>query len=93
VLFSSDAIESLAADFDAVRERVDARRDALQACLGQLPLPQRQLLELRYGPKISVTQIAERVSRPVGSVRQSLYRIRAALLACIERRLAGEVTA
>jgi RNA polymerase sigma-70 factor, ECF subfamily len=90
VLFSSETLESLAADFDAVRERVDPRRDALLACLGQLPLPQRQLLELRYGPKVSVTDIAERVKRPVGSVRQSLYRIRAALLACIERRLAGE---
>jgi DNA-directed RNA polymerase specialized sigma24 family protein len=38
-----------------------------------------------------VTEIADRVKRPMGSVRQSLYRIRAALLACIERRLAGEV--
>lgn len=93
VLFSTAILESIAADFNAVQDRVDPRRDALQACLGQLPLPQRQLLELRYGPKISVTQIAERVSRPVGSVRQSLYRIRAALLACIERRLAGEAKA
>jgi RNA polymerase sigma-70 factor (ECF subfamily) len=90
VIFSTDALEALAADFDALRDRVDPRRDALQACLALLPLPQRQLLELRYGPRISVTDIAARVKRPVGSVRQSLYRIRAALLACIERRLAGE---
>jgi RNA polymerase sigma-70 factor (ECF subfamily) len=91
VLFSTDTLEALAADFNHVSDRVDPRRDALEACLALLPLPQRQLLELRYGPKISVTEIADRVKRPTGSVRQSLYRIRAALLACIERRLAGEV--
>lgn len=90
VVFSSETLESLAADFDVVQDQVDRRRDALQACLARLPLPQRQLLEMRYGPAISVSQIAERIQRPVGSVRQSLYRIRAALLACIERRLAGE---
>lgn len=90
LLFSTDTLETLAADFDLVRDQVDPRRDALQSCLAQLPLPQRQLLELRYGPKISVTEIAERVKRPAGSVRQSLYRIRNALLACIERKLAAE---
>ena len=49
LLFSTDTLETLAADFDLVRDQVDPRRDALQSCLAQLPLPQRQLLELRYG--------------------------------------------
>ncbi len=92
VLFSSEALEALASDFDAIRETVDPRRDALQACLALLPLPQRQLLELRYGPSIPVAEIAARLRRPAGSVRQSLYRIRSALLDCVERRLAAEAT-
>ena len=30
------------------------------------------------------------LGRPIGSIRQTLYRIRMRLLECIERRLAGE---
>jgi RNA polymerase sigma-70 factor (ECF subfamily) len=45
---------------------------------------------MRYGPDSSLEQIAATLARPVGSVRQTLYRIRGALLACVERRLAAE---
>ena len=55
-----------------------------------LKAPQRQLLELRYGPKSSIEEIAVSLERSAGSIRQALYRIREALLACIERRLATE---
>jgi len=68
----------------------DRRHEALQRCLEKLPGPQRQLLEMRYGPDSSLEQIAATLARPVGSVRQTLYRIRDALLACIERRLTAE---
>jgi RNA polymerase sigma-70 factor (ECF subfamily) len=45
---------------------------------------------LRYGPKSSIEEIAVSLERSAGSIRQTLYRIREALLACIERRLATE---
>ena len=96
VMFSTEALDSIAVEFDGVRgqadARLDARLDALQACLALLSLSQRQLIELRYGPKIPVSEIAKRVNRPVGSVRQALFRIRTALLSCVERRLAGQGT-
>jgi RNA polymerase sigma-70 factor (ECF subfamily) len=95
-MFSTEALDSIAVEFDGVRgqadARLDARLDALQACLALLSLSQRQLIELRYGPKIPVSEIAKRVNRPVGSVRQALFRIRTALLSCVERRLAGQGT-
>jgi RNA polymerase sigma-70 factor (ECF subfamily) len=96
VMFSTETLDSIAVEFDGVRgqadARLDARLDALQACLALLSLSQRQLIELRYGPKIPVSEIAKRVNRPVGSVRQALFRIRTALLSCVERRLAGQGT-
>jgi RNA polymerase sigma-70 factor (ECF subfamily) len=55
-----------------------------------LPGGQRQLLELRYGPKSSIEAIAASLSRSAGAIRQALFRIRGALLACIEKQLAGE---
>jgi RNA polymerase sigma-70 factor (ECF subfamily) len=71
---------------------MDERRDALLVCLERLPAPQRQLLEMRYSLGQSMDQIASTLSRPSGSVRQTLYRVREALLFCIERRMAGEAS-
>jgi len=67
---------------------LDRRRTALDHCLGRLSAPQRQLLELRYAAGQSVEAIARSIGRPAGSLRQTLYRIRGALQACIEGQLA-----
>jgi len=56
----------------------------------KLPSPQRQLLDMRYAQQQSVEQISERIGRPNGSIRQTLYRIREALLKCIELQLQSE---
>ncbi len=56
---------------------------ALDHCLKQLPPAQRQLLDLRYASDQSIERIAETIGRPAGSIRQTLYRIRAALLTLI----------
>jgi RNA polymerase sigma-70 factor, ECF subfamily len=68
---------------------LDAREDALETCLESLPVPQRQLLEMRYSLDQSVGEISHAIGRPQGSIRQTLYRLRTVLLNCVERRLAG----
>jgi RNA polymerase sigma-70 factor (ECF subfamily) len=90
LVFSDTLLALLAADVGDRAAEIDDRRAALEACLTKLPAPQRQLLELRYGPKSSIEEIAVSLERSAGSIRQTLYRIREALLACIERRLATE---
>lgn len=90
LVFSDELLAVLAEEVTMRSGEIDARRVALDACLARLPPPQRQLLELRYGPNTSIEEIARALERTAGSIRQSLYRIREALLACIERRLAGE---
>ena len=90
LVFSDELLATLAQDFGSRVTEIDDRRAALDACLTKLPAPQRQLLELRYGPKSSIEEIAVSLERSAGSIRQALYRIREALLACIERRLATE---
>ncbi|HEX8912459.1 MAG TPA: sigma-70 family RNA polymerase sigma factor [Humisphaera sp.] len=80
--------------FDYLAERqieradaLDDRREALKGCLEKLPAAQRELVAERYEPGGSVQRMAEARGTTEGAVSQSLYRIRAALLACIERRL------
>jgi RNA polymerase sigma-70 factor (ECF subfamily) len=64
------------------------RLEALQSCLEQLPEQGRQLIHLRYFEELSPGAIASRWDRPANDVRQQLFRLRRALLRCIEFRLA-----
>jgi RNA polymerase sigma-70 factor, ECF subfamily len=65
------------------------RRRALDECLGSLSDLQRNLIARRYGSDGSVQTVAQEYGRSPGAISQSLYRIRAALLKCIERRIAA----
>ena len=81
LMFDEAAIERMAEIAERKVQTLDARREALDHCLRQLPPAQRQLLDLRYASDQSIETIAESIGRPAGSIRQTLYRIRAALLA------------
>lgn len=87
--------ESLIAQLADESARQDAnlgtRRAALQNCLEKLPEGQRQMITQRYVDGDSVTDIASRTNRPVGSISQTLYRIRLALMDCIRRHQTGGV--
>ena len=53
------------------KERAQMMRRALE----QLPAEQRELLRLRYGQELRLTQIATLLEKPEGSVRKMLSRI------------------
>lgn len=88
LVFDEAMLEQLAEIATKKLEQLDHRRAALDHCLQQLPPPQRQLIDLRFTAGQTIELIGESIGRPAGSVRQTLYRIRAALQACIERQLA-----
>jgi len=90
LVFDDKLINELA---DLAQERltqIDHRRDALESCLNSLPPPQRQLIDLRYAGGHAIESIAEIIGRPQASIRQTLYRVRQALLTCIESKLQSE---
>jgi RNA polymerase sigma-70 factor (ECF subfamily) len=90
LVFDLATVERLA---DVAEQRVkdlDDRREALDQCLNKLAPPQRQLIDLRYVEGLAIERMAEIVGRPAGSIRQTLYRIRAVLLECIQRQLSSE---
>jgi RNA polymerase sigma-70 factor (ECF subfamily) len=92
LVFDETAMQRMAEMAERKLQTLDARREALDHCLKLLPPAQRRLLDLRYASDRSIESIADSIGRPTGSIRQTLYRIRAALRACIERQLALEVT-
>jgi DNA-directed RNA polymerase specialized sigma24 family protein len=49
-------------------------------------------LEARYAEGRSAQQIAATLQRPVGSIRQTLYRIRQQLRSCLEPFMQGSAT-
>lgn len=70
-------------------ERTDAGSDeavALEGCLAELTGRHRQLVERRYRDGLSLAELAASVGATPGSVQVMLSRIRAALLACLQRR-------
>jgi RNA polymerase sigma-70 factor (ECF subfamily) len=89
--FNDDLLEILAEELPATTSDVSARQLALRGCLASLPSQQRDLILRRYGPGESVQRLAAELQRSVGVVSQTLYRIRLALLHCIQGKLAAEV--
>ena len=71
-------------DGAAVRHQ---RLNALQACLGEMPARSRTLLTLSVQAKRSYEQMGAIAGMSVEAVRKGLYRIRAALRDCVNKRL------
>ena len=83
-VFDDDVFAYLAERQVERMEEADARELALAKCLERLPAGQRALIERRYAHGGSVQRLAEEQGRSVGAVSQQLYRIREALLDCIQ---------
>lgn len=90
LVFDDQVLDRLAHRLSERRDELDPRRSALRLCLEKLPPNQHQLIQQRYASDGSVQGVAESLGRPVGSISQTLYRIRATLLDCIRRTLAME---
>ena len=90
VIFSDELLGQLA---DTIAKQADGRsnrREALEACLEELPPKSRRLLDLRYVEELSAAEMAQDTGTTSGSVRVLLSRVRTVLASCIERRLAME---
>jgi RNA polymerase sigma-70 factor (ECF subfamily) len=62
---------------------------ALRQCLGGMPEQSRRMVQWRYFEDLSPAAIADRLGRTANDVRQIFFRLRRALLECIEQRLAN----
>jgi RNA polymerase sigma-70 factor, ECF subfamily len=92
-LLDDELVSSLVDDAVQDAASLEPRRRALSSCLQKLATEQRQLVLSRYQPGGSVNAIAENLKRSPKAISESLRRIRALLLDCIERTLAQEAHA
>jgi len=67
----------------------DDRLDALQQCVRQLPARSRDMLERCYVQGAGRIELGEAFGMVPDGVKTTLRRVRAALRACVERRLRG----
>jgi RNA polymerase sigma-70 factor, ECF subfamily len=72
------------------QDAAEARTEALQSCLKRLPPRDRDLVDRCYSGEFKIKEIADDEGRSPGAVYTALCRIRQALLACIERKIAAE---
>ncbi|MEJ7591927.1 MAG: sigma-70 region 4 domain-containing protein [Planctomycetaceae bacterium] len=60
----------------------------MQHCLGELAPRAREVVQLRYSAeRLSLDEVAQRMSWTVGSVKVALSRAKDALWDCVQRRL------
>ena len=87
IQFLDDAsLDDVAASFDE-DANWDERRAALKACAATLPARDRRALEMRYAHGATIDTVAGELSMSRGAVDTMLYRIRRALMLCVEGHL------
>ncbi len=86
----SDELLALVASRSTVQDNAfDDRSVAVEKCLGLLSPEHRRIVMERYRPGGSVASIAENLEKTPAAVSTMLYRIRQALVECVERKLEG----
>jgi RNA polymerase sigma-70 factor, ECF subfamily len=87
---SNSVLELIADEAVEQSDLLETRRIALHGCLAQLSESDRELIAACYSEASrNFKQVAADLSRPVNTVYKALQRIRRALRACIDRRVAA----
>ncbi len=84
-LFGDDLIELLAVETGEMSEQLEDQELALRECLKKLRDQDRHLVKSRYFRGATASSLATSLGRSVESVCNSLKRIRADLLHCVQR--------
>lgn len=87
LILDDDLLDQVAGDFEGLDSTAELQLEALERCMTKLPPSQRQLVDSRYVHGEGVNQIADRMGMEENVVSASLYRIRRALMRCVESTL------
>jgi RNA polymerase sigma-70 factor (ECF subfamily) len=86
-VFDTEVIEAVAVACEKVEPDLSEMKAALDGCITKLRGKVREIFELHYVQGLTPRQIAEKISRSVGSVFLGLHRGRLELRQCMERSL------
>lgn len=90
VITDEEALATLATVGAELDRELSERELALHGCVEVLTGRGRDVVRLHYAEGLPLTDIADRLSLSLANVKVILHRIREALRACVERRLAAE---
>lgn len=90
LVFDETAIQTISEEDRSAMTPCDPREQALMACLEQLTIRNRDLIQRCYAGKHTIRRVAEELNRSAVSVYKSVQRIRLSLHRCIEGRLSLE---
>ncbi len=82
-----DRVEEAFAEDDQTTDEWAVRQAALDECVANLPERSRHLLTLKYEQRVSIEEIALALDFAFEAVTKALYRLRRALLECVERKI------
>jgi RNA polymerase sigma-70 factor, ECF subfamily len=85
VRFDDALLARIAAQTERMGHELDVRRAVLHKCLERLRENDRDLLERRYAPGVTIKSLASAVGRPVEGLYKALRRIHEALSDCVDR--------
>jgi RNA polymerase sigma-70 factor (ECF subfamily) len=96
VVADSEVMEAFLAQVDQAFAETDdgpddewrRRQQALDDCVAALPEKSRHLLSLRYEARRPVEEVARAMGQSFDAATKALYRLRQALVGCVERKLA-----
>ncbi len=84
LVLDDDLLEQVAIEFETGDGSSENQLEALETCMGKLAPAQRQLVDRRYAQGEGVAEIARLLGREENVVSANLYRIRRALMRCME---------
>jgi len=87
LIFSEEAVASLAAAAGDEPEGEDVRLVHLSACIGKLSINEKAVVARRYGQKQSLAEMAAHLQKSVEAVGMMLMRIRRELRDCVEKAM------
>lgn len=92
MMYSDEVLDQVMETQAAVESPVAvARTEALARCMEGLSESDRELVQTCYGGDFKIREVARRDGRSPDAIYSALYRIRKALLKCIEHKVRREV--
>ncbi len=85
-----DFLAQLAEEAAGCSNRMEEQQAALQTCLQKLPDRQRDIVRRRYTEGASIKSVAEQLGIAASAIKQTLFRARTHLIACVRFRLKEE---
>ena len=90
LIFSDSLLEQINSRHEDEAPIMEARREALRSCLGELTDQQRKWINLRYGRHGAVKEEAQRTGVSIHKLYYALEKIRAQLLGCVDQTMKQE---